>query len=500
LLNDTLGTGMLNRLEDLIDNDAVATISDKDLKSISNEDFGKVSLYALSKGKAKYIYLLVVRQALALKESEFDRHVMTSICENDLYRHVMTSIYENDLDRHVMTSICENDLGALVHCLSNKDLNDATKVMSLSYLLASDRFEGVREFLTSKGGEKVRDSAFVAAAAIGDVKSMSSVLQLDIDVNVRDLYGRVALIVAAMEGHVEVVETLLAHGANINLKDSDGNTALIVAAREGHVKVVKTLLAHGANINDVGWHGRVVALFVAAMEGHEEVVETLLAHGANINLSDPYGDTALIIAAREGHVKVVETLLANGADVAESNLYYYTALIFAAREGHVKVVETLLAHGADMNEKDCGNYTVLMNAAGEGHEEIVKLLIRRGVDPNIKNEDGKTALDVASSDDMKNIIREEWVRTKLAAVTGPILGSIAVVGCASTAYALSAYGVLAFPVVNLLLAGAAIGGMLTFFLKKTCSQGVENIAYEFYTWAGMTRYNLDASSEASPAV
>jgi ankyrin repeat protein len=394
---------MLGRLENL-----KKMVDDGDVVGLRNatgglleDGFKSLVQHALSKGKAGYVYLVITSKELHEESSKPDRDVMNSICENN----------------------CEE----LVKDLSTKELKDKTKVLSLLFLLANDRFEDVREFLNSDGeksdGEKeILREVFRFALGLGDVNSMLKVLELGVDVNT-------ALILAAEKGYAEVVKALLDKGADINVRSDDGSTALILAAEEGH----------------------------------EDVVKALLDKGADINLQSKDGSTALILAAEEGHAEIVKALLGKGADI-------------------------------NVQCDDDGS-TALILAAEQDHKEIVKLLIRHGADPSIENKKKKTALDVASSDAMKNIIREEWARTKLYAVVKPALYFAGTVGCAG-----AAYGMLALTAVNSLLAGAAIGAVLAFLLERTCSQGIEDIAYKVYTNLHMTRYNLDASSETSPAV
>jgi ankyrin repeat protein len=248
------------------------------------------------------------------------------------------------------------------------------------------------------------------------------------------------------------------------------------------------------------------ALFVLCIQsGNFDDVKSFLAQGeVNVN-KKIYDMTPLMNAACSGHVNIVKALLdhkVNGEVVVDVNAkdnYGITALMNAACFGHVNIVKALLDHKVngevvvDVNAKDNDGITALFFAAKYGHAEIAKLLIRRGADPNLKNAAGETALDIASDTNMKKIIKEEWVRIKLAPVAGAILGTIITVGCAVAAYALSAYGALASSAVSLTLAGAAIGGGVAFFLGKTYSQGIENIAYEVYKL-----YDPDASPGTAP--
>ena len=88
---------------------------------------------------------------------------------------------------------------------------------------------------------------------------MKVLLEAGADPNLKDKYGKTALIWAsAAEGHTEVVKVLLEAGADPNLKDEDGITALMGASTGGYTEVVKVLLEAGAdpNLKERKWHHR----------------------------------------------------------------------------------------------------------------------------------------------------------------------------------------------------------------------------------------------------
>ena len=66
------------------------------------------------------------------------------------------------------------------------------------------------------------------------------------DVNVKDNYGRTALIQAAVYGYTKIAEFLIKHGVNVNVKDNNGDTALIYAIRRGHTETANLLRRYGA--------------------------------------------------------------------------------------------------------------------------------------------------------------------------------------------------------------------------------------------------------------
>ena len=66
----------------------------------------------------------------------------------------------------------------------------------------------------------------------------------------------------------------------------------------------------------------------------------------------------------------------------------------------------MVEKGADINAQEDIGRTALMNASYNRHLKIVKFLIENGADVNIKNNDGKTALDLAKTEEIKEVLRK----------------------------------------------------------------------------------------------
>ena len=65
-------------------------------------------------------------------------------------------------------------------------------------------------------------------------------------IDIRDEYGKTALMLASEYGHSEVVKYLIDKGTDINAKNNDGKTALMLASENGHSEVAELLKANGA--------------------------------------------------------------------------------------------------------------------------------------------------------------------------------------------------------------------------------------------------------------
>ena len=86
------------------------------------------------------------------------------------------------------------------------------------------------------------------ATKSGLIKVVKELLNLEINIDHKNLDGKTALHLAAKHGYTEIVTELLSHCAKVDNEtdDNDGNTALHLASENGHVEIVAILLQNGA--------------------------------------------------------------------------------------------------------------------------------------------------------------------------------------------------------------------------------------------------------------
>lgn len=267
-----------------------------------------------------------------------------------------------------------------------------------------------------------------------------------------DKWGRTALHEAVFRGEVEVVRVLVDMGVDVNVRDNKGRTALYELAcnvfdidysfvRDVPVdlffgkkmsrvlETVKFLIEKGANVNFVDDRGR-TALHEAAARGELEVVRVLVNMGVDVNVRDNDGNTALHILSSDRSLydwrrqiraidtdsfdrrenRLIEWFLKNGVDVNARNNDGDTALHEAAFRGRPGVVKALLEKGMniDINAQDkegrTGLHGIMIGhgAANMGTDPnrgvdpgLVKCFIERGADVNARDNKGRTALHEA---------------------------------------------------------------------------------------------------------
>ncbi len=230
----------------------------------------------------------------------------------------------------------------------------------LNFLVLKIKPAAIEGKATSSGDQ------LVTAVEIGDIDQVRALLEVRVDINVKDrLMGNTALTKAVSEGRREIVELLLAAGADVNIAGFCGQTALMQAsARGGSVGMVNALLGAGADVNvNCG----ATALMFAANNSIEKVKMLLAVPGINVNATTRDGHTALMWAAIEGDVEIVEALLAAGADVNVKDKDLDTALIWAARYG-------IEDSGSDSDSDSCSSDD--LEEKELGFVEIVEALLQ----------------------------------------------------------------------------------------------------------------------------
>jgi ankyrin repeat protein len=75
-------------------------------------------------------------------------------------------------------------------------------------------------------------------------------------------------------------------------------------------------------------------------------------------------------------------------------------------------VQCLVQRGADKDTADNNGCTSLHCAAGSGHADVVVCLLSHGAKLNVRNKAGKLPVDIAATEEIKQIIRDEEQRRR----------------------------------------------------------------------------------------
>ena len=134
-------------------------------------------------------------------------------------------------------------------------------------------------------------TALMRAADCGDLGNVEAL----VDLEVQDMYGKMALVRAVVTGKRAIVHVPASRGADPKLIDNQGDSMLHIATFEEHFKIISDITNMGVEIN-IRNHKGVTPLFYAVGSGHDELVKLLLKHGASKRITSHFGETPVMLA------------------------------------------------------------------------------------------------------------------------------------------------------------------------------------------------------------
>ena len=115
--------------------------------------------------------------------------------------------------------------------------------------------------------------------------------------------------------------------------------------------------------------------------------------------------TGLHIACQKGDFDYVKTRSSLAFSKDDKDIYGLTPLHYACESGSIDIVNLLIDKGANINLTDMFDNTPLHIAAKTGNKEIVELLISKGANKYSKNKRGRIPYDLATSDELKSLLK-----------------------------------------------------------------------------------------------
>jgi ankyrin repeat protein len=208
-------------------------------------------------------------------------------------------------------------------------------------------------------------------------------LNKQIDINIKDLYGYTLLTLAIKKNKIQIVELLLLHNADPNLLDNNGYTPLLFAIKENNIEIIKLLLLHNADPNLESSKSTPLLLAIDNIE----IVKLLIMNKVKLDKDIIlYIDKILDKDITKQNIK--ELILTNMPDK-----YGYTPLTYAVENNEIETVKLLLTKQACIDLLDNNGNTALFIAITLGNIEMIKLLLNNGANPNILYNNGNTVLD-----------------------------------------------------------------------------------------------------------
>lgn len=153
------------------------------------------------------------------------------------------------------------------------------------------------------------------AIATGDQRGVWTAMEAGADLEVRDMWGRTALLWATRMGDSNTILLLSSAGADLAATDDDGRTALMHAAAAASREKIRSLLELGGDLHAVDRDGMTALMHAAGRAAGRFAVQDLLKRGADPATIDLQGRTALDHARlisnsawRRGTVELLEAI------------------------------------------------------------------------------------------------------------------------------------------------------------------------------------------------
>ena len=214
-------------------------------------------------------------------------------------------------------------------------------------------------------------------------ETVSALLELDLDCNIRFDGGRTALIAAAEKGVGACFSTLLLHGAD-PCASSSGLAALHYACFHDHKDIVVRLRE-----TDIDWNSnataticgisreKVTALHIAAAKEDSKVLKYLLNEDlvSDINARTDWGETPLLMAVWAESPRNVSRLLSNGADASCFDDLGNTAIHRAAKYGNENIIMEFIKFGSDLALLNSRGLTPELVARKYDHADLANTIM-----------------------------------------------------------------------------------------------------------------------------
>lgn len=205
---------------------------------------------------------------------------------------------------------------------------------------------------------------------------------------------------------IEVIKQELAKGVDIEILGHTGMEPLIAASGINNPEIINLLVNNGAQIDKLNKKLDMTPLLWACYMGQAENVKTLLKAGADIEKSNQRKQSPLFVAADQGrNPEIVKILLNARANINTTNDRGENPLIISIIRTNEDITNLLISNNANLEIKDNSGYTALMWAVYYSQYNIVEKLLQAGADVQVKSNNGKTAIDLAESNNDKQLLK-----------------------------------------------------------------------------------------------
>lgn len=191
-------------------------------------------------------------------------HILQIICKNLLFKEINTLLMVSHSTRIGLRGV------KLFIDDPDKQINIIRNINNCHLKLAQE--------IEAKGSIPI----FINSSSSGNVHKFKCLLNLGMDMNVKDEHGRESWFWATVNDHLDIMSLMIENGQDVNQKDESKTTALMYACEAEKCDEVKLLLScKDIDLEITDCLGR-SALIYACVQGNPIIVELLLKAGSTV--------------------------------------------------------------------------------------------------------------------------------------------------------------------------------------------------------------------------
>ena len=213
------------------------------------------------------------------------------------------------------------------------------------------------------------------------------------DIDIRDSFGRTALMWAAWRGDSTSVSVLLKFGADPQATSFDGNSVLIYATYGASPECLRLILENGAAIDHISHSLVTPAMGGSRLGDNPAIARVRVDRGAAIEASRQQKFSPLYVAALTNNVECLTFLLEYGASTNVDAWNCSTPLSMALSFNNHLMAEALIKYGCDLSATSAFTASYLHSVAVFSDEMMIRLIskARPAIDVALKDARGYTA-------------------------------------------------------------------------------------------------------------
>ena len=229
-----------------------------------------------------------------------------------------------------------------------------------------------------------QENCLSIAVANNNLKVVRYLIQLNIDLENKNILEQTPLNIACVNGNLEIVNLLLKNECNYNSYDIKKNSCLINAVISNNIDIIEVLSSYCVEVNHVNEDGNTALLLACKNTTHNSysIISYLIEYlDANLLMVDKNSNDLLMILSKYNNISVFKYVLSKmmdyGHDINRKNNDNDTVLLINTELNNQLYIELIIENGGNIRIKNDVNESCLSIAVSRGYYELSKFLINK---------------------------------------------------------------------------------------------------------------------------